>query len=452
MSSKETTAPKSATEMNDESFERGRKLKARFVDTDKAQMAACIKDLEKTLQINKEIMTDLFAADSKSEGGQKRVLENLNRENVQLAGQIKRAIKERDDAQAKLLISEQLVENLQEKEQELAADFAERERELMAQLDRKEYEFQRAQQRLDSACMLLAKYAGGEVEVKQFTKNAKDSADSPQKISNVIEESEELRKELTAARKRAEELEMADHDLRTLNEQLTLSLNEMRVFGGKPAKSTVPVLDFSKIRRPDYKAMSDSGYMHKLEESIKLLSKRAQELEAENRELLQKNMQFQNANASLLKLNTDLSQTLQEIREQARKLPAHRRPADPQNRSFIVSPGTRLITSPALIKGYGAKDHRSLFRQVTEHTNTAPRHSRNEEKASNTSVGVIVDEPKPVLKGKREGEMSKFATIAAGKDQSFGELPAGAEVDHNLKLSDEDDEAVRAQVQAFCKD
>ncbi len=439
-------AGKFVTEMDDDSFCRVRKLKAKFVDTDKAQMAGYIKDLEKTLQINKEIMTDLFApsTDSKTDAGQKQLLEKLNRENIHLSGQVQKAIKERDDAQAKLLISEQLSENSKDKEQEIATDCAERERELLVQLDRKEYAVQCSQLRCDRATALLQRYASTHDEVKQYLDSLKaDAVGTTQKISNVIEETEELSKELTAAKRRIEDLEMVDHDLRTANEQLTLSINEMKLFGGKPAGAgrTVPGLDLSKVRRPGDKPMTDAGYMHKLEESIMLLSKRTKELETENRELLQKNMQFQNANVSLLKLNTSLSQELQEIREQTKKAERRRHPKDERNKSVIYS--------PSLMEG--KNDH--MHRQVTDISTGGWKKSRNQnQKTHNSSFAMgslIKDDPKaPPLKVGNKSPAQKMQA-AMEKDQSFGESPesaefdknvnAGGECDPNIKMSEEEE-------------
>ena len=365
--------------------------------------------------------------------------------------QFQRSMKEREEMQAKLLISEQMIDNFKNKETEMMSEFEEKTRELVNQLDLKEYMLQSVQHKYDKAEQILLKYAVKEIEIKMFLKNMKSDGlcDSPQKISNLVEEVEEQNKELAIAKKRIEELEINQHDLVTLNNQLKFSLNEIQVLGDKMTypggKKGVPALDLTKVRRPGNKPITETGYAHKLEESIKLLSKRVGELEFENRELLQKNMQFQNANGSLLKLNTTLSQTLQEIREKNTSLAAKRVNAvhEGRNKSTIIS-YNMLATSPGGSKKGSKKSVAVQLRNVTEYSLKWEKNERHatEENEKPTGYPEIKDEPYVLLKrGKCGGvEEKKVRTIdVVEKDQSFGETPDADEMDKNVNAGGEGD-------------
>jgi len=413
-----------------------KKLRAKFVESDKAQLAAQIKDLEKSLQINKELLTELIT-NSKIDTLTKNVLEKMTSESKHISEQLKKAHKERDDAQAKLLISEQMVESLKEKENEITSECEEKVQELSAELDRTEFDIQRREQRFCKAEMLLKKHEAHDTEIKSFLKFIKDETikENPQKLTNILDEKEELGKELSAAKKRIEELEIEQHDLITLNSQLKLSINEFKVFGAKVAsgnimntKPAVPALDFTKIRRiGDKSILPEPSYVHKLEESIKYLSKRTQELEEENRNLLQKNMQLENSNANLLKLNTTLSNSIQDLQEKlGQKKPAPRRPTP--------TPAQRLISSPN-IKENNSKDKKPVqiihLRQITDFggkssSNVKPTNN----KQMNNSFAQINEDPSMELKKGREilQKAEKIEKIekesesgTAEKEQSFGE-------------------------------
>ncbi len=409
-----------------------KKLRAKFVESDKGQMATYIKDLEKTIQINKELLAELLST-SKLDVLHKKALEKLNQENQHLQQQLKKSMKDRDDAQAKLLIAEQMLESCNEKEHDLAAECDTKMEEIQGELDRKEFDLQKAEHNLNAAMELLRKFESKDADVKSFLKTLREQDETPQKISDLITEKEELGKELAAAKKKIVELEMNQHDLVTLNNQLKLSINEIKVFGGKGSalnagsKPAVPVLDFSKIKRiGDKPIIPEAGYVHKLEESIKFLSRRVQELEGENRDLLQKNMQLQNSNVNLLKLNTTLSNSIQSMKEQV-VAAQKKRPVSPNRAGGVlpVDAAKRLIsTSSAAMKASRNNTINASaihFRQVTDYT--AQRDIKVGHKKVNSSFVEVLEDPTLELKrGKVMNGPEKESESGTGeKDQSFGE-------------------------------
>eukprot|EP00831_Metopus_contortus_P047988 TRINITY_DN38937_c0_g1_i1.p1 TRINITY_DN38937_c0_g1~~TRINITY_DN38937_c0_g1_i1.p1 ORF type:complete len:109 (-),score=28.62 TRINITY_DN38937_c0_g1_i1:96-422(-) len=86
---------------------RTNRLKGSFLEKEKDQMLEYIKDLEETITINKQIISELLL-----QGGgvqDKKIIGKLNGENASLQMQLKRVIKERAELQAKLLIAEQIL-------------------------------------------------------------------------------------------------------------------------------------------------------------------------------------------------------------------------------------------------------------------------------------------------------------------------------------------------------
>ena len=87
-----------------------RLMKRNFMRKEDLQLKNYIKDLEHNLSLNKGIIADLVKNNIKDEH-YKKIIEKLNIENENLHLQLKTIIKERDDAQANLLISNQIEEN-----------------------------------------------------------------------------------------------------------------------------------------------------------------------------------------------------------------------------------------------------------------------------------------------------------------------------------------------------
>ena len=264
--------------------------------------------------------------------------------------------------------------------------------------------------------------------------------ENPRKMSNLIEEKDELGKELSTAKKKIEELEMNQHDLITLNNQLKLSLNGFKVFGVKGnsikanAKITIPALDFTSIKRPgDKPIISEAGYVHKLEESIKYLSKRTQELEDENRELLQKDMQLQNSNINLLKLNTTLSNSMQDLREQLGLL-KKKSPTIPIAAKYVsIQPGDRLISTPSIMKQINNRS-----RQVTDYMTNPNMKAGN--RRGNSSYCEVTEDPNIGLRINKTavGSSEKESGSGTGeKDQSFGDVVVGHESEKNVNAGGE---------------
>ncbi len=199
------------------------KIKASFLQREKTQQENYIKDLEKSLRINKELISSLTAGDPKLERG-KATIDKLNQENAFLHTQIKTLKGQRDDYHAKWLIAQQIVEEFKVKEKaELALHRSEID-ELRAQLDEKEYAAQLAQQKFNKVESALQKSTRKDKNLCFLLMELHadlECVESSKKISNVIEENRRLQSELGAAR--AKITTLASHSVEHPTEPKDLS-------------------------------------------------------------------------------------------------------------------------------------------------------------------------------------------------------------------------------------
>ncbi len=195
-----------ATEPTAPTVKQRSKMKAAFVQKDKLFMEARIKDLEKTVRINKEIISELIKSAPASDLA---TLQKLNTENKLLHSQLKVITKERDEYHARLLISEQIIQNAKLKEQEQFVEFQEKVKDLLDQLDQKEYVLQYIQQRYNKMEEVLRKYADRDTEVFVLLRalDSENFDDKGRRITNVIEENKLLLSKLKEAKASMDHLE-----------------------------------------------------------------------------------------------------------------------------------------------------------------------------------------------------------------------------------------------------
>ena len=184
------------------------KLKANFLQSDRLLQDSRIKDLEKTLRINKEMITSLIDSNAKLDSNSKSICAQLNEENTFLQNQIKVLKKQRDDYHSKWLIGQQIVEECKAKEEELELQFQEKLGELREELKQKEYAAQNIQHKYNKAENILKKYSSKEKEICLLLRELNaDTQGECRKITNVIEENQQLTAALHAASKKIENLE-----------------------------------------------------------------------------------------------------------------------------------------------------------------------------------------------------------------------------------------------------
>ena len=112
-------------------------LKDKFIESDYIQLKNYVSDLKKSLEINKIIVSELIRTQIEDQN-YKKVIEALNKDNIGLRMQLEKTTKELNQAQSKLLICEQIVNNQRKYEQELLIDVKFSKMELIDKLNRNE--------------------------------------------------------------------------------------------------------------------------------------------------------------------------------------------------------------------------------------------------------------------------------------------------------------------------
>lgn len=194
------------TEVNKDSVTSRQKLKGHFLIQNKLQTGSYIKDLEGTIAINKQIISNLVAS-SKEEESLKAATESLNQENLKLLEKLKLATRERDDLQAKLLIAEQIIEDYRGAEMNVEDRMKERIQEMLDQLSKKEYVVQSYEKRFHRLIPVLRKYIGVDPDLQQLVQALSIPIAATHTITNIVEANEILATEVQTARRKMAELE-----------------------------------------------------------------------------------------------------------------------------------------------------------------------------------------------------------------------------------------------------
>lgn len=161
-----------------------RALKLDFLERENRDLQQALADVQTTLAINKEIISGLLAGDSAA------ALQA--RESAGLAAALQRVSEERDQALARLFISQQIMENAKDKEADVAELFRDEIEELKENLERKEYLLQVNEQRYSEFEKLLAQVAQYDENVRSRLEDI-NAVPRDRKISNVVLENGALK-------------------------------------------------------------------------------------------------------------------------------------------------------------------------------------------------------------------------------------------------------------------
>jgi hypothetical protein len=313
-----------------EQYTKRKHLKITFMEKDKLQMINKIHDLEKTVMINKEIIQEMINTEDRLDPKGKRILDKLNKENAHLQLQTKRVIKERDQAQSKALINEQIIQEYKNKEAEINRDYAEKIQDLTDQLNRKEYILQNYERKYFKAEGMLKKYSHYEQEIRMFLRGLNIKPEEERTISSVVEENEQLKEQVKFSNKEIKSLQdqlekytnicnTQEHEIIKLKEgSIPIQLNTAPEVKRRPNSLVVPSLDLGKIRK--VQQSNNVAYIHTLEESIKHLNRKITDLQDENTQVLKENHKLQKTTQNLYKLNERLSKALKLTNQKFKEL------------------------------------------------------------------------------------------------------------------------------------
>lgn len=180
-----------------------RSLKVSFLEQENKDLQQTVEDLQTTLAINKNIIKSLLQncgnTKSTSESSTEYTIGQLTAENEALEGTVKRVTDERDQAQARLFIMQQIIDNTKDKEEDVAELFRDEIEELKENLERKEYLLQVNEQKYSEYEKLLAHVAEYDDMVRRRLEDI-NAVPRDRKITNVVLENSNLKQQMEELR------------------------------------------------------------------------------------------------------------------------------------------------------------------------------------------------------------------------------------------------------------
>ena len=169
-----------------------RNLQIQFLENENTNLTIENEDLNTTLKINKDIIRTLLTGDRQFKDQVEFTFEQLSQENRILETKIKALQTERDSLHANFLLQKQIMENEQEKKDEIGGIWQDEIDDLKEGLERKEYLLQLAEQRVSAFEKLLFQL-GARDPIVQRTLAEQNIVLKDRKITNVVIENNELK-------------------------------------------------------------------------------------------------------------------------------------------------------------------------------------------------------------------------------------------------------------------
>lgn len=231
---------------------------------------------------------------------------------------MRRVTDERDQAQARLFIMQQIIDNTKDKEEDVAELFRDEIEELKENLERKEYLLQVNEQKYSEYEKLLAQVAEYDDSVRRRLEDI-NAVPRDRKITNVVLENSSLKQQM-------EELRYENERLRDQLEQAasqtpTNQTEELSIFQAKGTSPMPKQVDLGRLQRP---GESQGDYLKKLEQTVQYLNEKIQKSRIDMKGLKKdlQNMRDSNENHVFIndKLNQALKKSSARVEELERKL------------------------------------------------------------------------------------------------------------------------------------
>ena len=234
------------------------KAKQMFYEKENEQMRLYLKNLEKTILINKELINNLCNNDSSS-----NIIQKLNQENLLLIDEVKSLKYEIEKMQSQILLNDQVIQHYTKKDEELTLEFAKKISEVYEKLGKKESENQENIQKIKLLETKLLKMNVYEEELKKYSKLSK--LNQTEEMSNI-----DIQKKLVEANKRIDELQgiidtySSTGDSRKNNKEKNVK------------NLKIPLIDLGKLKSK--KQTIDYAYVHNLENLMNCQADRIKEI------------------------------------------------------------------------------------------------------------------------------------------------------------------------------
>lgn len=274
--------------------------KFKFIEMDRAKMIAHIKDLEESLMINKDLLEKMVDGSDMNEVSKNLVI-TLNRENVGLLRKMREANKERDELRCKLLIAEQMAESFTDSETNIKYKTAAK----------------------GSEARFFNGFQGKSQKASELSR---DKGDKFSEIRSIINRANSIifPKDQKEAPNFAPLFNCERSKSRTRSlYQKTAQANHLASFNSKPKeqgkKPFIPKLDLEQCKTSPSKHPEESSKQTVLENLVRDLSKKSNELEMQNKLLSSKVKALEKKNKNLMMLNFTWSESMKQMETQLKR-------------------------------------------------------------------------------------------------------------------------------------
>ena len=238
-------------------------IKLNYLEKESEKRLQYIKDLEASVLINKQIINDLCVQNKDINKTAKNTIEKLNEENIKLTFQVKSLISAKTEAEAKLLIQAQIINENKTKEEERQREFRSLVINLKTELSKKEYAIQLLEKRCSDAEQAIIHYMKNSPDSLELLKQIRAEIPANIGITNIVEQNMQLTNKVN---------------------QLKGELNKFQQTGFLTTRKMAPGSLSQMTIRKDAIEMET-----KSKEKDKLLNNRIKELERQNKELEDQN-------------------------------------------------------------------------------------------------------------------------------------------------------------------
>ena len=170
-----------------------RLVQMQYLEQENQNLALENEDLNQTVKINKDIIRSLLQGDSCFDDKFEFYVAQVEQENELWEVRVRTLTDQRDRLQAEALMQQQIMQNVVEKDDDVAEIYKDEIDELKENLERKEYLLQLAEQRVAAYEKLLINLGARDHEV-QAKLNEQRIVLKERKITNVVEENATLKK------------------------------------------------------------------------------------------------------------------------------------------------------------------------------------------------------------------------------------------------------------------
>jgi DNA repair exonuclease SbcCD ATPase subunit len=268
-----------------------------------------VNDLKLSLSIHKDIVQNLLID---APNAQNKVIESIFNEMLNAKEKYEDVREEKECLEAKILILEQINDEIKFKEKESEMMLQQRIQELNEAIERKEFLFQLKEQKWAAIEQIMVNYAREDVKLQKMLADLRyicDDVSTRRNVKNVLQENDELRRTILSQKKTIDVLSLRLQENLSITPSESLTLSSSKKATSSDSKK-LPDLNCFNIKVVDNQiTFLKKSETERYEERIRYLEERLDEREREIRDL----------KSSMYDLNDENAKAIRKIKEFKKK-------------------------------------------------------------------------------------------------------------------------------------